>query len=174
MRSGICQRRPDLKVRPSIYRRIKLQARRYMSCVSDSAVYHPNRLSFYDGLGDHRHFLTISTYRRRKYFNHALVVGLVRKQIVRTARARLFAISAYCFMPDHLHVLVQGESDNSDLQGFVRVAKQTTSYQFLKFSGRRLWRNSYWDRTLRGEGATVAVIRYIVSNPVKAGLESDP
>jgi REP-associated tyrosine transposase len=135
-------------------------------------MYHPHRLSFYDGFGNHRHFLTICTYRRRKYFKHQLVVAITWKQILRAARARSFVVSAYCFMPDHLHVLVHGESDDSDLRAFIRLAKQMSSYQFLRFSGRKLWRGSYWDRTLRG--ATTDVIRYIVANPVKAGLVSHP
>ena len=77
-------------------------------------------------------------------------------------------------MPDHFHALVFGESPDSELRGFARVAKQVTSHQFRKLTGNKLWKDDYWDRTLRGQDATVEVVRYIVLNPVKAGLVSNP
>ena len=49
-----------------------------------------------------------------------------------------------------------------------------SSYQFRRFTGRRLWKASYWDSTVRGNRNTTAVIRYIILNPVKGGLVSTP
>lgn len=77
-------------------------------------------------------------------------------------------------MPDHMHMLVQAESVNSDFARFVRIAKQRTAFNFRRTRGSKLWNPSYWDRTLRGGNSTVSVVRYIVLNPVKAGLVSDP
>jgi putative transposase len=137
-------------------------------------VHHPHRLYPYDSFGERRYFLTINTFRRQKGFRQSWVVRITLKQILRAATQRSFVISAYCFMPDHFHALVHGQSADSDLHGFVRVAKQMSSHQFVRFTGRPLWKKSYWDHTLRGGPATVDVVRYIVFNPVKAGIVSDP
>jgi REP element-mobilizing transposase RayT len=68
---------------------------------------------------------------------------------------------------DHFHALVFGESPESELRGFARVAKQVTSHQFRRLTGNKLWRDDYWDRTLRDRESTVDLVRYIVLNPVK-------
>jgi REP element-mobilizing transposase RayT len=77
-------------------------------------------------------------------------------------------------MPDHFHALVLGVSPESDFLRLVRVTKQVTSHQFRRFTGNKLWKDGYWDRTLSGGRATDDVVRYILLNPVKAGLVSNP
>jgi REP element-mobilizing transposase RayT len=137
-------------------------------------VRRPHRLSLHDYLGERRYSLTISTYRCRRWFEQSWAVRITLKQILHVAGDRSFSVFSYCFMPDHFHALVLGEAPDSDFRGFVRVAKQATSHQFLRFTGNKLWKEGYWDRTLRGEHATVDVTSYIVLNPVKAGLVSNP
>jgi REP-associated tyrosine transposase len=95
------------------------------------------------------------------------------KHFLRAADEHSFALSAYCFMPDHVHALMLGRSADSDFGKCVRLIKQLSSHDFFKLTGRRLWKASYWDNTLRANGKTVDVIRYIVTNPVKAGLVSN-
>ena len=73
-------------------------------------------------------------------------------------------------MPDHVHLLVEGLNDSSDLCAFVKVAKQRTGFAYTRSTLRRLWQPSYWDRILRDEESTWDVIRYICENPVRAGL----
>jgi REP element-mobilizing transposase RayT len=41
-----------------------------------------------------------------------------------TADRNLFAVHAYCVMPDHFHALVEGLAPDSDLLLFVRNFKQ--------------------------------------------------
>ena len=77
-------------------------------------------------------------------------------------------------MPDHLHALVIGLAKWSDARRFVRVAKQQTAYHFKQAHGAQLWQRSFFDRTLRADEDTRDVIRYIVSNPVLAGLVASP
>jgi REP element-mobilizing transposase RayT len=137
-------------------------------------VRRPHRLFLYDYLGEHCYSLTISTYRRRRWFEQPWAVRITWKQFLHVAKERSFSVFTYCFMPDHFHALVLGESPDSNFRAFVRLAKQTTSHQFLKFTGNKLWKDGYWDRTLRGNRPSVDVVRYIVLNPVRAGLVSNP
>jgi hypothetical protein len=49
-----------------------------------------------------------------------------------TAFRRLgFALIAYCFMPDHLHMLVAADSEDADVTAFVKRFKQLTGFARL-------------------------------------------
>ena len=91
-------------------------------------------------------------------------------QFRESARAFAFEITAYCFMPDHAHLLCIALSDASDLVAFVAAAKQQTAYRFSKSIQGRLWQKGFYDHVLRDDDQTLAVVRYIVTNPVRAGL----
>jgi hypothetical protein len=81
-----------------------------------------------------------------------------------------FALLAYCFMPDHLHLLVESLTENADLRRFISAAKQMTGYTFSRAAGQRLWQMGFYDHVLRDDEKTVAVVRYILANPIRAGL----
>ena len=91
----------------------------------------------------------------------------------RCSATERFAIVAYCFMPDHVHLLVEARADDSDLRRFVARAKQLSGFHYAKAYGRRLWQRYAYERVLRNDEATLDVIRYIVENPVRAGLVRD-
>jgi putative transposase len=84
-----------------------------------------------------------------------------------------FRLLAYCFMPDHLHLLVEG-SGASDLARFIKAFKQETSFDYKRRVGRVLWQRSYYDHVLRGPDELRPAVEYILGNPVKAGLVEDP
>ncbi|HUU56658.1 MAG TPA: transposase, partial [bacterium] len=73
------------------------------------------------------------------------------------------------FMPDHVHLLVEG-NEEADLIKFVREFKQRTAYNYKKATGRTLWQRSFYDRILRGDEGTQAVACYIWNNPVRKGV----
>jgi REP element-mobilizing transposase RayT len=77
-------------------------------------------------------------------------------------------------MPDHLHLLVEGTSDEADLCGFVSAAKHRGAYAARKWIRGRLWQRGYYECVLRDEDHTRDVIRYILQNPVRAGLAKSP
>lgn len=114
------------------------------------------------------------TFERRKYFVSAALVEDVRTQFVRTAHEEAIEILAYCFMPDHVHFLVAGTSDGSDLQRFVSIAKQRSAHVARQRIHGRLWQPGYFDRILRNDDDIVDVARYILANPVRAGLVESP
>ncbi len=73
-------------------------------------------------------------------------------------------------MPDHAHVLACGTEDGSDLQVFATAFKSATAYRYRARADRRLWQPGYFERVLRSEEATDTVARYILENPIRAGL----
>jgi len=77
-------------------------------------------------------------------------------------------------MPDHLHLLVEGTLSDCDLKHFAGLAKQYSAWAFKCQEGGRLWQPSYHDHVLRDEESELCFIRYIVENPVRAGLVQRP
>ena len=98
------------------------------------------------------------------------VVNAVRTQCVRAAGDERYTFLAYCFMQDHVHLLVEGTSDDSDCRRFIARAKQLSGFHHTKQFGEPLWQRYGFERTLRSEEATLSVARYILENPVRAGL----
>jgi putative transposase len=133
----------------------------------------PRAASFaYVGL--YRYFLTICTDRRQPVFTTAQSIELPRSQLLRTSAVEGFVVVAYCFMPDHLHLLVEATADSSSLLRFVKAFKQQSSYSWKRARGGQLWQRSYFDRVLRDDEDSVAVARYILANPVRAGFCTHP
>ncbi len=81
---------------------------------------------------------------------------------------------AYCVMPDHLHLLVAGAAESSNLVKFVEAFKQDTGVEFERKSRQPLWQFKYYDHILRGKDSADRVARYIWMNPVRKGLSRAP
>jgi putative transposase len=123
-------------------------------------------------MGCHQYFLTICTFERRQYFPREDLVCGVRSTFLRTASELQFAISAYCFMPDHIHILAEGTAETADLRAFVNTAKISERRSLL--DSRQIVAGWLLDRVLRETDSAYAVARYIVQNPVRAGLARSP
>ena len=130
----------------------------------------PRRLAGVSYIGYQRYFLTTCTADRHRAFEQAHITEGCILQLRRSATAFAFALVAYCFMPDHLHLLVYGTSERADLKAFVVHYKKLTGFEYSRRVGRRLWQPGYYDRVLRDEEATEAIARYILENPIRAGL----
>ena len=83
------------------------------------------RLPDFPYLGPYRYFLTFCTNQRSTVFTDPSIVDECVKQFLRAARERAFEITAYCVMPDHVHMLVEGTDDDSDLKAFASLASST-------------------------------------------------
>ena len=68
----------------------------------------PGHLKAFDYLGPRCYSLTFCCHSRQPLFVTLERVELVLMQIERSAVEQQVAIIAYCFMPDHLHLLVEG------------------------------------------------------------------
>ncbi len=77
---------------------------------------------------------------------------------------------AWVVMPDHLHWLFQLR--RGDLATIVCRMKARSSLAINRRNGTcgRLWQKGYYDRALRREEDLRSAARYIIMNPVRAGL----
>jgi REP-associated tyrosine transposase len=134
----------------------------------------PGHVKGFEYRGLHRYFLTFCTDFRRRVFIDAGVVTLVYRQILRAAAQDGFAVVAYCFMPDHLHLLVEGLRDDSDCLRFIKLAKQYSGFYYSQERGRTLWQRYGFETIVRDDELTLVAARYVLQNPVRAGLVATP
>ena len=71
---------------------------------------------------------------------------------------------AYVVMPDHFHWLLQ--LNDETLSKVVGRVKSLSSRQL----GRSLWQDGFHDRAVREEDDLKAMARYVIANPLRAGL----
>ena len=84
---------------------------------------HPVHLPFFSYVGPHRYHLRFCTDAKRSVFTSDAPVELVLAQILRACEEHDFAVIAYCFMPDHLHLLIEGTAPTSDCKRFIARVK---------------------------------------------------
>ena len=130
----------------------------------------PARLRHHSYLGLQRYSLTYCTDWKRTWFDRADVVQLALTQFLRVASREGFAILAYCFMPDHVHLLVEGLRDDADARKFIIKSKQCSAHAHAQAFGARLWQPFSYEHVLRDDQRALVVARYILENPVRAGL----
>ena len=81
-----------------------------------------------------------------------------------------YRLLAWVVMPNHVHLLVEiWQTPQGQL---IKNWKGFTARRINRVLGRsgKLWQDDYWDRYLRDEAHYHEVVRYIETNPVKAGL----
>ena len=136
---------------------------------------HPRRQRRVSGesyQGYRRYFATTCTVLRRPVFNQRWVATQVTAHLRQTSTLLDFALPAYCLMPDHLHLLVHATSERADFIAFMKRFKQLTGFAYKRQTGHSLWQSGYYDRILRDEESSESVARYILENPIRAGLTS--
>jgi putative transposase len=72
---------------------------------------------------------------------------------------------AWVLMPDHLHWLIQ-LGNGASLSALLRSFKGRSARRI----GRPIWQRAFHDRALRREDEILPAARYIIANPVRAGL----
>ncbi len=129
----------------------------------------PNRLRLDAYRDPSAYFLTVRCAHGSAPFNESQLVRSCLDVLRERAGKHGFRVFAYCFMPDHLHLLVEG-SEGSFVPDFVKEFKQLAGYRYRKLRRQDLWQKSYHDHVLRADEDTLDVARYIARNPVRAGL----
>jgi REP-associated tyrosine transposase len=138
-----------------------------------SHPYPPHWVNF-SYVGRYQYCLTCVTLGRRPVFKDVEGVNLVLPQILRAAAENHFALIAYCFMPDHLHLIASGENDDADCKAFIKAGKQYSAYYYSRVQRMRLWERYGHDRVIRDDMELAMTIGYVVANPVTAGLVKHP
>jgi putative transposase len=133
----------------------------------------PKRLDRSCYIGQQSYFITACVLNRRKAFVSLDFCDTCRDELFAQANAFGFAIDAYVLMPDHAHFVAEGLDERSDLPPFVAMWKQQTGWACRQRTGAPLWQEGFHDRVLRAHDNSLSFARYVVENPVRAGLVRD-
>jgi REP-associated tyrosine transposase len=134
----------------------------------------PRRLDGVSYVGYARYFVTSCTESRRRAFASEPEVEDALSHLRHCCELFGFSLPAYCFMADHVHLLLVAESEGADLCALVKRFKQLTGFAYKRRTGHRLWQHGYHERILRNNEETLAITRYVLENPVRAGLAKAP
>jgi len=76
----------------------------------------------------------------------------------------------YLFMPDHAHILLSGNKDDSNIKKCIDSFKKKTGYWLYNNKTEYKWQKDYYDHILRKEEDLEIQVKYILNNPVRAGI----
>lgn len=83
----------------------------------------------------------------------------------------VFRVGRYVLMPDHIHLFCQPTRFPAEpLSKWIRFWKSRFSATWKNRPQGPIWQRDFWDRELRSGESYTAKWKYVVENPVRAGL----
>ena len=119
----------------------------------------------------HRPYLiTTVTHQRAPLFINFEIARLLVHELQTTCIELRVESLAWVIMPDHLHWLFA--LNHSLLPEVVRRVKGKSAYRINLHRGyqSKLWQKGFHDHAIRRDKDLKAVARYIIANPLRAGL----
>jgi putative transposase len=117
--------------------------------------------------------ITICTKNKVPYFGFEGITECGIDTLSEVSALEQFLVPVYCFMPDHVHLLIESRSDESDVRRFVARFKQVSAYRIRKCRPAFAWQRNYHDRVLHTMNGWPNVARYVLENPIRIGLVND-
>jgi REP element-mobilizing transposase RayT len=116
------------------------------------------------------YLLTTNTLDREPIFADYCSGRLVVHQFRQAHISGLVNSLAWVVMPDHFHWLI--DLQRGSLSGLMQRTKWLSTKALNRSTGRQVsvWQQGFHDRALRRDEDLVKMARYIVANPLRAGL----
>ena len=116
------------------------------------------------------YLITIVVHHRQPMFTDLFLGRLLVAEFRQVHELGLVESIAWVVMPDHIHWLF--ELKQQTLADVVRRIKSRSTLTINKRrrSKERVWQPGYYDRAVRKEDDIRTMARYIVANPLRAGL----
>ncbi len=114
--------------------------------------------------------LTVCTANRGRWLGDPELATIARDEILKLHND--YPVLGFCIMPDHIHLL--SCNSGSTLGKITNAFKGRISRQVRqKQPELDAWMPGYWDHIVRRGEGLYKVLRYILLNPVRAGLVDD-
>lgn len=113
------------------------------------------------------YMVTVVTLNRQPFFEDFAAARTLVQTLKTASDLQRATTLAYVVMPDHLHWLMQLH-EGTQLARCVRDVKSVTTHRL----GHAVWQRGFHDHAVRREEDLQALARYVVANPVRAGLVS--
>ncbi len=155
---------------------------------------HRKRVRHFNEPG-HCHELTFSCFHRFPLLTYPPVCSLLSQSIDRALLHQGFWLSAFVYMPEHVHLLVFPVTPTARIEQLLFAIKRPFSYRVKQYVGQndlpllqhltvqerpgkmvfRFWQEGPgYDRNLTSREAVLSAVEYIHNNPVRRGLSITP
>ena len=116
------------------------------------------------------YLLTVVVHQREPVFADWRMGRLLVDQLRCADQTSTVNSMAWVVMPDHLHWLLELKHGTlAELMCRIK-SRSSRSVNLVRRSQDRLWQRGYYDRALRRDEDIKDAARYIVMNPLRAGL----
>lgn len=117
------------------------------------------------------YFVTMVTQERVPYFSNFYMARKAVQQICLLHNEKKLYSYAWIVMPDHIHWLFQLGKEQS-LSNVINLFKGRTARILNKEINKKgkFWQSAYHDHAIRKDEDIKKIARYIVANPLRAGL----
>ncbi|MFC3607816.1 REP-associated tyrosine transposase [Stutzerimonas tarimensis] len=121
-------------------------------------------------LPGHAYLLSTVTRHRKHLFRRWSEAQAVAREIHLAGQGEAVHSLAWVLMPDHLHWLIQLRAGT--LETLMQTLKSRSALAINLGLEQRgpVWQKGYHDRAIRDEEDLRALARYVVANPLRAGL----
>lgn len=118
--------------------------------------------------------ITTNAAERRPIFGDARAADHLALTIAEVEREEDLKVVAWAIMPDHFHIVMAVPAGRTFGRA-VQMIKGRFAREFNSTRGAsgRVWQDRYHERALRDERQLWAAVRYVLNNPVAAGIVAD-
>ncbi|MBU1075817.1 MAG: transposase, partial [Spirochaetes bacterium] len=128
-----------------------------------------HRLPLDQYIGNIRAGFTLCIKNNEHIFNEMKLVNQFLQYLIESLSKYNCQNWIYVFMPDHVHLILEGKTDDSNLWKAMVLFKQKTGYWFSKNMNNITWQKDFYDHILRTEEDLKKHIFYLLNNPVRKG-----
>jgi len=128
------------------------------------------------------HFVTFSTYQRRRFLAPERTRGIVLEVLQSSLKTHAAQCHGFVVMPNHVHAILSVDT-TSTISSFLHAWKKTSSYRIKRFYEQELskyqdmcpvdcpvWQANFYDFNLETDEKVIQKLDYMHNNPVIAEL----
>ena len=121
------------------------------------------------------YLITVCCKNREKIFQDYSAARVMSSTLHNVLKEKQSKILAWVVMPDHMHLVLQLAEDETLAKTMNRI-NSCSAIAVNKVLKRHstVWQGAYHDHALRDEEQLFAAIKYLISNPIRAGLVEKP
>ncbi|MBI4262692.1 transposase [Candidatus Uhrbacteria bacterium] len=123
-------------------------------------------------IGRHPIAFTCCVENRNDCFRDRSTVGAIKSLLQKCLQKFNIDAHVYLFMPDHCHLLLEGQDDAADMYTCMHTFKQQSGFWLAK-NKQMHWQKNFYDHILRKEEDIEKHVRYILNNPVRQDIVED-
>lgn len=113
---------------------------------------------------------TLCIVGKKQAFIEPVIIKTFTDLLAVEAKKTSCKIPVFCFMPDHLHLLIEGTSSDADTWKTIVDFKQKSGFWLASNRPGIKWQKDFYDHIIRSDEKIAVQARYILDNPTRKGI----